>query len=76
MEIEAQGAGYYHSQDWNQAYSRVEVRTVEQLLRGEGFSQPPAGVGVCEGGESGDRGRTGEDDVRRGLYVLLTFTPV
>ena len=60
MEIEAQMAGYYHSQGWNQDYSKVQIRTVEQLLRGEGFSQPPAGVGYARAGRAEAEGKQGK----------------
>ncbi|MHB9033238.1 MAG: DNA methyltransferase [Anaerolineae bacterium] len=59
MEIEAQGMGYYHSQGWGQDYPKVQIRTVAQLLRGEGFSQPPAGVGYARAGREKEEGKQG-----------------
>jgi site-specific DNA-methyltransferase (adenine-specific) len=60
MEIEAQSAGYYHSQGWNQDYPKVQIRTVEQLLNGEVFSQPPAGVGYARAGRAEAEGKQGK----------------
>jgi adenine specific DNA methylase Mod len=44
MESEALAAGYYHSPGWNRDYARLQIRTVEQLLAGQGFDYPPANV--------------------------------
>ena len=44
MEKEALGAGYYHSRGWNRDYRKVQIRTVEQLLDGQGFDHPPTNV--------------------------------
>ncbi len=59
METEAQAMGYYHSAGWGQDYPKVQIRTVAQLLRGEGFSQPPAGAGYARAGRAGGEGRQG-----------------
>lgn len=44
MVTEALSMGYYHSPGWNRDYPRMQIRTVEQLLAGEGFQYPQANV--------------------------------
>lgn len=44
MRTEAVSGGFYHSPGWNQDYPRIQVLTIEQLLRGEGIQMPPASV--------------------------------
>ncbi len=41
METEAVTAGYYHSPGWNQDYRRVQILTIEDLLRGAQVQMPP-----------------------------------
>ena len=41
METEAVTAGYYHSPGWNQDYRRVQILTIEDLLRGVQVQMPP-----------------------------------
>ena len=40
MQTEAFGAGSYHSDVWQRSYPRLQIRTVGQLLAGEGFQIP------------------------------------
>ncbi len=44
MEIEALASGVYHSPGWNRDYPRLQIRTIAQLLAGEGFAHPPTNV--------------------------------
>lgn len=42
MKTEAVSAGYYHSSGWNQDYPRIQILTVEELLRGGKVNMPPS----------------------------------
>ncbi|MHB1318162.1 MAG: site-specific DNA-methyltransferase, partial [Anaerolineae bacterium] len=44
MEIDALSRGHYHSPGWNRDYPRIQIRTVAQLLDGQGFDYPQANV--------------------------------
>ena len=41
MATEAVTAGYYHSPGWNQDYRRIQILTIEQLLKGAQVQMPP-----------------------------------
>ncbi len=41
METEAVTAGFYHSPGWGQDYRRIQILTIEQLLRGAQVGMPP-----------------------------------
>ena len=41
METAAVTAGYYHSPGWNQAYRRIQILTIESLLKGAQVQMPP-----------------------------------
>jgi len=41
METEAVTAGYYHSPGWNQDYRRIQILTIESLLKGALVQMPP-----------------------------------
>lgn len=41
METEAVTAGYYHSPGWHQDYRRIQILTIEALLRGAQVQMPP-----------------------------------
>ena len=41
METEAVTAGYYHSPGWNQDYRRIQILTIESLLKGAQVQMPP-----------------------------------
>lgn len=41
METEAVTAGFYHSPGWRQDYRRIQILTIEQLLRGAQVGMPP-----------------------------------
>jgi site-specific DNA-methyltransferase (adenine-specific) len=42
METEAVTAGYYHSPGWNQDYRRIQILTIETLLKGAQVAMPPS----------------------------------
>ena len=41
METEAVSAGFYLSPGWNQKYRRIQILTIEELLRGAQVQMPP-----------------------------------
>jgi len=41
MRSEAAGAGFYHSSVWNKDYPKLQILTVEELLKGRGIDMPP-----------------------------------
>ena len=41
METEAVTAGFYHSPGWNQDYRRMQILTIEELLKGAQVQMPP-----------------------------------
>lgn len=41
MDTEAVSAGFYESPGWNQKYRRVQILTIEDLLRGAQVKMPP-----------------------------------
>ena len=41
METAAVTAGYYHSPGWNQDYRRIQILTIENLLKGAQVQMPP-----------------------------------
>jgi site-specific DNA-methyltransferase (adenine-specific) len=41
METAAVTAGYYHSPGWNQDYRRIQILTIESLLKGAQVAMPP-----------------------------------
>ena len=41
METAAVTAGFYHSPGWNQDYRRIQILTIEQLLKGAPVQMPP-----------------------------------
>jgi site-specific DNA-methyltransferase (adenine-specific) len=41
MQMEAVKAGFYHSPGWNRDYRRVQILTIEQLLKGAQVQMPP-----------------------------------
>lgn len=42
MKTEAVSAGYYHSPGWHQDYPRLQIITIEELLRGTRVNMPPS----------------------------------
>ena len=42
MQTEAMSAGYYHSQLWEQDYSKIQILTIEELLAGKTVDMPSA----------------------------------
>lgn len=63
MRMEAVTAGFYHSPGWNKDYPRIQILTIEQLLRGEEINMPPASVTFKEAGRV-----KGEGPVQKGLF--------
>ncbi len=41
MQTEAVKAGFYHSPGWNKDYRRIQILTIEQLLKGAHLQMPP-----------------------------------
>ena len=41
MRTEAVSAGFYHSDLWQTDYPKIQIRTIEELLAGNGFDIPP-----------------------------------
>ena len=41
MQTEAVGAGFFHSDIWQKDFPKIQMRTIEQLLDGNGFALPP-----------------------------------
>ena len=41
MRQEAASAGFYHSDLWQRDYAKVQLRTVGEMLSGQGFDLPP-----------------------------------
>ncbi|MCY4625220.1 MAG: DNA methyltransferase [Chloroflexi bacterium] len=41
MQTEAIAAGFFHSELWQKDYPKIQIRTVQQLLTGQGFELPP-----------------------------------
>ncbi|MBL7125101.1 MAG: restriction endonuclease [Dehalococcoidales bacterium] len=41
MRVEAVDAGFYHSPIWNKDYSKIQIFTIEDLLKGKTVDMPP-----------------------------------
>jgi len=41
MRTEAAGAGFYHSSLWNKNHPKLQIITVDELLKGKGIDMPP-----------------------------------
>jgi len=41
MKVEAVDAGYYHSPIWNKEYPKIQILTIEELLKGKTVDMPP-----------------------------------
>ena len=41
MQTEAIGEGFFHSDIWQKDFPKIQIRTIEQLLDGNGFDLPP-----------------------------------
>ena len=60
MRQEAAAAGFYHSDLWAREFARIQLRTVGEMLSGQGFDLPPrpgttsrrSGSGVRRGGRA------------------------
>ena len=41
MESAAVAGGFYHSELWQRDFPKIQIRTIAQLLTGQGFELPP-----------------------------------
>ena len=41
MRAEAASGGFYHSELWQQDYPKIQLRTIDEMLSGQGFELPP-----------------------------------
>ena len=41
MISEAVSAGFYHSELWQRDYPKIQIRTIEDLLKNDEFEMPP-----------------------------------
>ena len=41
MRAEAASGGFYHSEIWQQDYPKIQLRTIDEMLSGQGFELPP-----------------------------------
>ncbi len=41
MQREAASGGFYHSEIWQQDYPKIQLRTIDEMLSGQGFDLPP-----------------------------------
>lgn len=41
MKVEAIDAGFYHSPVWNKDYTKIQIITIEELLKGKTVDMPP-----------------------------------
>ena len=46
MLTEAASGGLFHSQIWDKDYPKIQIRTIEQMLQGDGFDLPPVPSGL------------------------------
>ncbi len=56
MRTEAASAGFYKSQGWGKSYPRVQILTIEDLLRGVAVDMPPAYGTFKQAGRVRDEG--------------------
>ncbi|GAB4426665.1 MAG: site-specific DNA-methyltransferase [Anaerolineae bacterium] len=56
MEKEAVSAGFYRSPGWGRDYPRIQIRTIEALLSGQGIEMPPSSVTFKQAGRVKDEG--------------------
>ena len=64
METEAVTAGYYHSPGWNQDYRRIQILTIESLLKGAQVQMPPTAQTFKQAPKA-EPGQTRSDGVGR-----------
>ncbi|MCY4625849.1 MAG: DNA methyltransferase [Chloroflexi bacterium] len=57
MRTEAAASGHFHSNLWDRDYPKVQIRTIAQLLAGQGFDLPPS---VSRAYQAAQRVRRGE----------------
>ena len=62
MRTEAVSAGFYHSDVWQRDYPKIQLRTVGELLAGNGF-ELPARLPAYEGAQRHREGRGGAGEV-------------
>ena len=44
MKEEAVKAGFYFSPGWNQNYPKIQILTIEELLKGQSVQMPPTNL--------------------------------
>lgn len=59
METAAVTAGYYHSPGWNTDYRRIQILTIESLLKGAQMQMPPTAQTFKQAPKAG---QPGDDD--------------
>ena len=42
--LEAVSAGFYHSSGWGKNYTKIQIVTIEELLKGQSINMPPSSV--------------------------------
>ena len=62
MLTEAVSAGYFSSRAWQKDYARMQILTIEELLRGKGIDMPPSAYGTLRQAEKvkKEEGKQGE----------------
>jgi len=54
MQTEAAAAGFYHSPGWNRDYPRLQILTIDELLRGTEVKMPPSAMTFKQAGRAED----------------------
>ncbi len=65
MAAEATGAGFYHSEGWNQNYPKIQILTIEALLHGAKIQMPQT-TGITF--QQAPKQKTKADKVQVGLF--------
>jgi site-specific DNA-methyltransferase (adenine-specific) len=60
MHTEALKAGKYHSPGWNKDYRKVQILTIEQLLKGAPVDMPPTAT-TFKQAQKADKGKEGQE---------------
>ena len=79
MRTEAVSAGYYSSDIWQRDYPKIQLRTVSELLSGQGFELPArlpsyrGGAAAPGGGGAGAVGVGGGGEQLRTLITVISW---
>jgi site-specific DNA-methyltransferase (adenine-specific) len=68
MATEATGAGFYRSEGWNQNYPKIQIHTIEELLRGARIEMPQT-TGITF--QQAPKQKPKSDRVQAGLFGEL-----